>query len=337
MALRDELGRRFGFDRCLKVDCPPDCKDANDVLLKYGNAKLVELIKSASEFPIEGVFGIDELYEDIKSFYYNGYPKGVKVGIPSFDEHIQFMSGQFTTVTGIPGSGKSEFVDYIMAQTAINHKWTWGVCSFENQPSSFHVTKLMEKYVGKSFAQRYNPYDRMNSNEFDDAVNFVGDYFHFINVNAIDVTLQGILDKAKELVTRKGIQGLLIDPWNYVEHKSASGQTETQYVSECLTKIKAFALTHGIHILLIAHPTKLGKINNKYEVPTLYNISGSAHFFNKTDNGITVYRDFATNKVDIHIQKVRYSWLGKVGMCSFSYDTNTRQYKALDNEQASPL
>lgn len=337
MALRDELARRFGYDRCLKVECPYDCKDANDVLLKYGANKIGELIKNATEFPIEGVFGMDELYEDIKNFYYNGYPKGVKVGISSFDEYIQFMPGQFTTVTGIPGSGKSEFVDYIMAQTAVNHQWNWGVCSFENQPSSLHATKLMEKYVGKSFAHRYNPYDRMNSVEFDDAVNFVGTFFHFININKIDVTLQGILDKAKELVLRKGINGLLIDPWNYIEHKSATGQTETQYVSECLTKIKAFAATHGIHIFIIAHPTKLQKVNNKYEVPTLYNISGSAHFFNKTDNGITVYRDFGTNKVDIHIQKVRYSWLGKVGLCSFTYNLDTRQYVPIDPNNKEPF
>jgi twinkle protein len=54
----------------------------------------------------------------------------------------------------------------------------------------------------------------------------------------------------------------------------------------------------------------------KYEVPTLYNISGSAHFFNKTDNGITVYSDFESNNVDVYVQKIRYSWLGKIGYCS---------------------
>jgi len=138
--------------------------------------------------------------------------------------------------------------------------------------------------------------------------------------------LDGILAKAKELVIRKGIKGLLIDPWNYIEHKGGKTQTETQYISECLTKIKAFCAIHQVHIFLVAHPLKMPKINGKYEVPTLYNISGSAHFNNKTDNGITVHRDFETNQVDIYIQKVRYSWLGKVGFCSFTYDTEKRQY-----------
>ena len=58
----------------------------------------------------------------------------------------------------------------------------------------------------------------------------------------------------------------------------------------------------------------------------MYDISGSAHFFNKTHNGISVYRDFETNIVDVYVQKVKFSWLGQIGWCSFRFDTLTRQY-----------
>ena len=127
----------------------------------------------------------------------------------------------------------------------------------------------------------------------------------------------------------------MIDPWNYIEHKIPKGYTETQYISESLSEVKAFALKYGIHVIIIAHPTKLQKDKGtgKYEVPTLYNISGSAHFFNKTDNGISVYRDFQTNQVDIYVQKVRYSWLGKIGFASFTYDVETRQYAEVNPVQ----
>ena len=101
--LQKELLRRFGYDRCLKVDYPDGCKDANDILVNIGADKLKEVIRSAKEFPIEGIISIDELYRDINDFYRNGYPKGVRVGISGFDELVQFMQGQFTTVTGIPG------------------------------------------------------------------------------------------------------------------------------------------------------------------------------------------------------------------------------------------
>lgn len=229
----------------------------------------------------------------------------------------------------VHNSGKSEFTDYVLTRSAIGHNWKFGVCSFENQPSALHVTKLMEKMAGKAFGYRENINNRIAGKDFEKVFDLVNEYFFFINIGEVDITLTGILDKAKELVVRKGINGLLIDPWNYIEHNIPAGLTETQYISKCLTELKSFAIQMGVHIFLIAHPAKLPKENGKYVIPTLYNISGSAHFFNKTDNGITVYRHFDTNKVEIHIQKVRFSWLGKIGMCEFTYNVETRQYEPI--------
>jgi len=73
----------------------------------------------------------------------------------------------------------------------------------------------------------------------------------------------------------------------------------------------------------------MAKINGKYEVPTLYSVSGSAHFFNKTDNGICVHRNFDNNTVDVYVQKIKHSWLGKVGVASFTYNLETRQYEPI--------
>jgi len=215
-----------------------------------------------------------------------------------------------------------------MTKLTMNHKWDWGICSFENQPSSFHVTKLMEKITGKAFQFRTDPANRLNEDEFRHSIGIIDQHFNFINVNKVDVTVDGIIEKAHELVLRKGIKGLIIDPWNYIEHKVPPNQTETQYISESLTKFKAFALLTDIHIFIVAHPTKIAKNKDtgEYEVPTLYNISGSAHFFNKTDNGLCMYRSFKDNTVTCYVQKVRYSWLGKIGFASFSYNTLTRQY-----------
>jgi twinkle protein len=328
--LQEELARRLGKERCLTVIYPDGCKDANDVLLQHGKDIILEMIKNAQEYPIEGILTMEDLEHDVDTYYRDGYPKGTAMGIEGLDEHITFMNGQITTITGIPGSGKSEFTDNIMCHATKNHAWVWGVCSFENQPAALHVTKLMEKIVGKSFAFRADPNSRINTQEFDYSKIVVKNYFNFININQVDVTLDGILSKAKELVERKGINALLIDPWNYIEHKISGNQTETQYISECLTKIKGFALKYNIHIIIIAHPTKLKKEGKLYEVPTMYSISGSAHFFNKTDNGISIWRNFDTKEVEIHVQKVRYSWLGKLGAITYIYNTELRKYEYLN-------
>lgn len=328
-SLREELARRLGKERCYRVAHVEGCKDANDVLLKHGAEKVKECIDNATIWPLDGIITMDEMYEDVCSYYEYGYPGGVDLNITGMEAHIQLMPGQLTTITGIPGSGKSEWADYMMANVAKLHKWSWAVCSFENQPSAFHVTKLAEKVTGRAFGKRYGMHDRMDIEDFNYGISIIDQYFHFININEVDVTLDGILEKAKELVQRKGVKGLLIDPWNYIEHHIPKGYTETQYISESLTKIKSFSIRYGVHVFLVAHPTKIqkDKSTGKYDVPTLYNISGSAHFFNKTDNGICVWRDFVTNTVEVHVQKVRYSWLGKVGMSTYDYNLNTRQYK----------
>jgi len=325
--LRDELGRRLGYERCFMVTDYKGCKDANEILVKHGNDAVLNAITSAIEFPIEGIVNVDDIYKDVHSFYVNGYPNGFKSGIPNFDDLLQFMLGQFTIITGTPSSGKSEFTDYIMTELARNHDWRFAVCSFENQPSSLHVTKLMEKCIGKSFAKRYDENDRISPDEFENSINFVAEHFNFININTVDVTIDGILEKCAELVLRRGIRGILIDPWNYIEYKAQNGQTETKYTSDALTKIKAFCIRYSVHLFLIAHPTKMPKVNGKYEIPNLYSISGSAHFYNKTDNGIVVYRD--TETVQIYVQKVRYSWLGKIGMAEFKYNIDRRKYDAI--------
>jgi len=332
-SLRDELGRRFGFERCYKVNYPEGCKDANEMLIQFGAETLKRICENIEPFPIEGVLSVGEdLIDDIYHFWEHGYPSGVKSGIDNLDELFSLMEGQYTTITGIPSSGKSEIIDFITTSVSKTHGWKWGITSFENQPSSLHVTKLVEKIGGAAFGFRKDPIHRLTQSQFEKSLLFAHEHFTFVNVNKVDLSLDGILQKFAELVKQRGCKGFVLDPWNYIESAIPSGMTETQYISECLTKIKNFCMKYSAHLFLVAHPTKLKKeANGKYEIPTMYSISGSAHFFNKTDNGIAVYRDFETGIVTLYIQKIRYSWLGKLGYCEFMFNNDTRQYIPINN------
>ena len=325
--LKQELVRRLGKDKCTFLKYPDDCKDINDVLLKYGREKVKEIAASDIQFPIDGIVTSESIEVDLLNFYDNGYPKGTEVKIDGFNEHLRLSDGQITIVTGSPGSGKSEFIDLIMATTSVTDIWKWGVCSFENIPASLHATKIAEKLTGKSFDYRKDHLQRMTRDELLHANYHINSNFNFVNTGTCDTTVDGILAKAAELVRKKGIKGFLIDPWNYIQHNIPTGQSETLYISDALTKIKMAAFNLGIHIFIVAHPAKLMKDKSgNYEVPTLYSISGSAHFYNKADNGFTVYRNNELKTVEVHIQKVRNSWNGKLGVVEFTYDTYTRQY-----------
>lgn len=325
-ALKDELGRRLGKYRCYTVVYPDGCKDANDVLIKHGKQMISSIIEQAKRWPIDGIITVEDEFLKVKDYYEHGYPKGDAAGIGEFDDLLTFSDSQITIVTGAPSSGKSEFLDYIVTSLARKHNWKFAVCSFEN-PVAIHISKLMEKFTGLSFDFRKDPSHRMNVDEFEEAIYLTDLYFSFINIMQVDVTIQGLLTKLKEVVLKTGIKGIVIDPWNYIEHKIPAGYTETQYISEAITLIKEFALITGTHIFIVAHPKKLQKDNSgQFPPATMYDISGSAHFFNKTDNGVSVYRDYTNNTVRVFVQKVRFSWLGKIGYTDYNYDTFTRKY-----------
>jgi twinkle protein len=326
IALRDELARRIGREKCWIFIYPEGCKDANEVLVKGSKEDLKNCMEYIREFPLEGITSVSDIDERINSIYLNGYPTGYKTGFGELDKLISWRKGEFTGVTGIPGSGKSEFIDQVMIKMSMIHDWKWAVFSAENQPEELHFAKLSEKYIGKSFYSSNQEY-RMNTEELYKAKVFINDHFFFVNINELNVTLDGLLAKVRELVMRKGVNGFLLDPWNYIEHKIPHGYTETQYISEALTRISRFCKLNNIHIVVVAHPTKISKDDEgKYRVATMYDIAGSAHWFNKIDNGISVYRHFDTGAVDVYIQKIRFKFIGQIGKCSFTWDKFTGRY-----------
>lgn len=66
-----------------------------------------------------------------------------------------------------------------------------------------------------------------------------------------------MLGLARAAVLRHGIRGLVIDPYNELDHQRPSRQTETEYVSQMLTKIKRFAQHHDCHVWFVAHPKQV--------------------------------------------------------------------------------
>ncbi len=325
--LEEELSRRLGYSKCYLVKYLDGCKDANDVLIKHGKEALKSIVESATLYPLHGEVRMDDMYDQVVDFYENGYPAGSASHVShEFDELLTFYPGQLTIVTGIPGSGKSEYIDWIMASLTKHHAWNWGVCSFECPPE-IHVTKLTEKFSNKSFAFRKDPDHRISKEDFEYSIGMIDKHFHFMNLSMIDITIDGLIAKAEEFVIRYGINGFLFDPWNCIEAKEDS----TNYILQCLNKLIGFLDKYKVHGFLIAHPTKLKKDlqTKKYEIPNLYSISGSAHFFNRTHNGMSIYRDFETNQIDVYVQKVKWSWLGRIGYCSYNFDPFTRMYKPI--------
>lgn len=306
--LEEELARRLGTDRCTRVQWPDGCKDANEVLVKHGKDTLRECIESASPYPVAGIFNITDFAVSIDRMYEKGLPPGVKPGWSSLDHLITFQPGQWTVVTGIPGHGKSELLDAILVNLASVYGWTFAIFSPENQPLELHFQKLAEKFTCKPF---FGP-QRMTRVELEEAKHWIGERFTFVLPESDCLSVDNILNLARVAVRRKGVQGVVLDPWNELDHARPPILSETEYISASLTKIRRFARENGVHVWLVAHPSKLRKEKNDrgqlvYPVPTPYDISGSAHWRNKADNAMTVYREVVgeSSLVQVHVQKVR--------------------------------
>lgn len=323
--LENELVRRLGADKCRLIHWPDDCKDANDVLVKHGTARLKEAIENSREYPIEGIVQVEDCYESLINLYHQGTRKGLSTGFKNVDEFYTVRPCEWTVISGSPGSGKSEWLDAVMVNMVSVHDWKFAVCSPENQPIEQHITKLLEKAVGQPFSAGGTP--RMNVENLNNAIAWLNNSFFFILPQAI--TLDNILERARHLIKTKGINGLVIDPWNEVEATKPKDLSETEWISRQLAKIRRFARENQIHIWVVAHPVKLqrDKKTDEYPVPTLYDISGSAHWYNKADNGIIVYRqDKTSTKTNIFIQKIRFKAVGKIGRADFDYNRVTGIY-----------
>lgn len=259
---------------------------------------------------------IDSCKAELENYYITGPDRGFRIGWPLLSNHYRVSKGQFTVVTGIPSSGKSEFLDSLMINMGREHGWRFAVFSPENYPLQYHCSKLLEKWLER-------PMNREpDQNRRADAYDFVRDHFYFVAMGE-EPTLDNILNDARALVCTDKIEGLVIDPWNEIEHQRPRDLTETEYISKCLSQIRNFARCHKVHVWIMAHPTKLQKdrVTGAYPCPTPYDISGSAHWRNKADCCLTVHRpDLTTNDVEIHIQKIRFKWNGMPGLMKMTWD-----------------
>jgi twinkle protein len=56
----------------------------------------------------------------------------------------QVAPGEVTLVTGVPNSGKSEWLDALAVNLALQQGWRFAVCSMEKRPRD-HARQLLEK------------------------------------------------------------------------------------------------------------------------------------------------------------------------------------------------
>lgn len=320
--LREELARRLGRHRCWIVTWPSDCKDAGDVLKKHGAERVRECVEGATPYPIRGVYyirpGTLEAYRDEPP------PELLQTGLHSLDRILKLPSdGRLIVTTGFPGSGKSSLIRFIMVSTAALHDRRWMIYSPEMQPWQKFASTVAEVRIGEPFRERHG-HKAMTRGELKAVEAWMQGRFVFLASDAEDEapSVEWILERTRMEVIRFGVTDLLIDPWNQVSHDFGK-MNETQYIERQLQIIAGFGQRHGVNTWIVAHPIKPS--NQKYgeegpPPPSLYDIAGSATWFNRADIGLVVHRPPGKH-TEIHLRKARFDeWGEKGGMALAEYE-----------------
>lgn len=328
LSLRNELARRFGRFKCKYVDFG-EFKDANEVLITKGAETLRNIIKTAKNFPLEGVLNINNIWQDVINFNENGIVN-YSVGLPGSDTNFKMAFGEWTVVTGIPNSGKSDILDQVLCNIATRHGFRCAMFSPESFPYEGHIKRIANKLNKKN----------CNTDDLNNTKDFIEEHFYWIKINLENLTLKGILERFRELVFQKGVNVCVIDPWNMLDH---SAQRDHSYIGKQLSFITQFCQQTNTHLFLVAHPRKIEAEDGVYKMPNLYSISGSADYFNKAFNGIVCHRvignktKYGSDLVKVSFQKIKRKENGQLGEIEICPDFDNGGIYEPADQNTSPI
>lgn len=261
------------------AEWPEGCKDANDVLVKFGEGKLARCLTDAKRVDPEGGFitGISDLPPLPAR-------RVLRVGMGPYDFVLVFEVGAMSVGTGTPGAGKSTFTTFCAYHVAKNEGVKVGLLSFETHPyrTRDHLCRL---HTGRKW-------DEISERQRAEVAHWMDAHFRIVHrtYGQTDHHLKWARAMIYTLAVRDGCKMIVLDPWNELEHLPEPGESMTSYVNFALQQIRQWAEQFDTHICVVAHPRKMNT-EGKPRSPTGYDIADSAAFFNKPALGFSVHQD----------------------------------------------
>lgn len=334
IALKDELVRRLGAEKCRVVEYPKEhipelqrpVKDMNEVLVYFGENVVKDLILNAQSIPVDGIYYLDNVFPQMIEKFRKGVTLGDTTRFGGFDQFFRWKKGDINIVTGYANAGKTTFWLQMMLTKSLYDGWRWAIFSPENYPANDFYEDIIEMYTGKWISS-------MTEEEYVNACLFIDLHFFYVYPEW-EHDLESIHEKFRYLILKKGVDGVLIDPFNQLDKAQKAYERDDQYISNTLKDVKRFALLNGVSYNIIMHP-KSPQYNQDKSLPIvdMYDIAGGAMTGNKADQILSYYRpNFHTDKndgnVQIHIQKVKRKRTGgNLGMYEMYLDWKTKRYK----------
>ncbi len=316
--LQTDLVALLGAERCRFVEYPPGCKDLNEVLQNYGPQRVVDCITTARPIPVQGLYRIDDFPE-------RGEVRSYSLGVQPIEPLIKIVPGTLTVVTGYANMGKSTLMNAIIAHTMASH-FPVCVASFETM-----VKPILRDGLRMALLQCAK-HELAGHDQLSWADRIISERLSIISQavgEEMEMGLDEFLETCRIAVMRDGAKMILLDPWNEIEHKRRRDETETEYIGRAIRAIKHFAERYDVAFWIVAHPTKPQEGTRR--IPGLYDVSGSSHWANKADYGLTYHRPKPNeNLAKIVCSKVRMGLPGRRGEVEVTFDFRTSTFREIE-------
>ena len=258
--------------------------------------------------------------------------KTYTTGFPRLDAHgFRLVRPALMPVVGPYGSGKSVLLRQLAANLWRLHGWRTLITAFEEKVKPRFQRDLRRHLVGREDYDNNGelhwtpkPMDQWAPSDVAAADAAIEKGFRFLRRprNAL-MDANRLLDRIEYAARVYGVEVVVIDPVNEIDHQVPKGDTKTEYMGRFIIDLKKMADDYGLLMIVAAHPPKesVEKRSSKSRLMTLNDAADTAHFGNKADIGWCVWRPNMEGPTFLHIDKLKdVETMGKPTLAKLDHD-----------------
>ena len=273
-------------------------KDISEVYEAYGCNEVRRIIEEAKPVNEGDVYDLEENSDEVLDILMGNYDHGYEVGMGKLTDHIfhPTSDGGLIILTGRPNSGKTDFLNCLMAHLMYHCNKRVAFFSFEKPIKGKHVREIARIVLG---VENTANMDGMQTSEEARIEN--RKMLSYLNSHMVDFDTKSRLPDSNYITSlaetemqrkKHKIDYLVIDPYVFINvTEGGSRATETEKVRLMLTRLQQWSRTRHIWTVVVAHPRIQYKDGHEAFPPLdLYSIAGSAQWANLADYLFTVTR-----------------------------------------------